>query len=302
MNDALSVETKLHVAFQGLPCVADKFIVDLVNNIDVSRDHIRVQNSRSSAFRRLYDSVTGQGTKRQNEINAALTDSMDAAITCLTQLAASQERSNLALVRLNNRIAKIQQATTIIANYSADTRERLEQLARFVDARYQRLEQELRRIDFEQRAHHHLVRVFNRWAAGKFAGLSPAGRCYAVLEELRWGDFGDYCRTQTNTVRRNVLDDIINRAIIQLRVDTGINNSTTRMSIKAWMDYPIGIERRFELEESIVYMGDWSRPETQPFVFTVSQQPSTLPLALPRRCSAERLSESIVPEVMEEVL
>ncbi len=36
--------------------------------------------------------------------------------------------------------------------------------------------------------------IFTRWRAGAYNAWSLPGRCFIVLEELRWGAFGDACR------------------------------------------------------------------------------------------------------------
>jgi hypothetical protein len=77
----------------------------------------------------------------------------------------------------------------VVADFSAETRQQLHDLAAVVDQRCTQLETELQRVDREQRAHLHLDRAFARWEAGRFGGLSPAGRCYVVFEDLRWGHF-----------------------------------------------------------------------------------------------------------------
>lgn len=33
--------------------------------------------------------------------------------------------------------------------------------------------------------------IFTRWRAGAYNAWSLPGRCFIVLEELRWGAFGD---------------------------------------------------------------------------------------------------------------
>ncbi len=36
--------------------------------------------------------------------------------------------------------------------------------------------------------------IFTRWRAGAYNAWLLPGRCFIVLEELRWGAFGDACR------------------------------------------------------------------------------------------------------------
>ncbi len=283
---------------QLLSCLPEKFVVDFANGIDVTRDHIRVQNNRTSFSARLYDGFTGQGSRRQAEINASLADGVEGALVWLTELTESVARSNLALTRVNQRVASIQTAIARVANYSADTRTQIENLSQQIHVRMDRFSAELIRIAAEQRAEQQLERVFNKWAAGRFATFSNAGRCYAALEELRWGAFGDFCRTAEDQMARNsFLEDLANRVIEQMRVDADLSKATARIPVDTWLAAPATRETVMDAPEALAYLGNWSIFDLHPFVYTTSQRPLELPLALPRLCSAERIAGAMVEEV-----
>src|SRR5690606_26217153 len=141
-------------------------VVDFANGIDITQDHLRTQRTRNSMFQRLFDGFSGQGKRRQDEINANLAKGVEAALQWLTELTESLAHSNLALARVNDRVNTLQQDTARIANFSADTRQRLDVLTIRLDERCNDIEQELGRIDFIQRADLNLNEVFNRWKAG----------------------------------------------------------------------------------------------------------------------------------------
>jgi len=287
---------------QTLSCLPEKFVVDFANGIDIAKDHIRVQRNRTGYFNRIYDGFTGQGTQRQTEINASLADGVDGALKWLTELTGSVARSNYAIVKVNERIGTILSNVATLVHYSADTRRQLEDLSLSLNARCDLLTLELARVDFEQRAERQLEQVFNKWAAGRLGAFSVAGRCYAAIEELYWGDFGDFCRAHcahNNRVRQGFIDDLIHRAMRQLTIDIDNGQSHQRVPIDRWTASPTGQKFGDDASEALAYLGDWSEPESHPFVFTMSQLPDKFPLALPRICESERIAKALVTEIFD---
>lgn len=299
MGDQFQISSNASLC-EVLTCLPEKFVVDFANGIDVARDHIRVQQNRTGYFSSLYDGFSGQAARRQIEINASLADGVEGALTWLTELTESLAKSNFALAKVNDRVATIYGAVTALADYSVDTRNRLADLSRSLNARVDQLSSEIARVAFEQRAERQLDHVFNRWAAGRFGTFSYAGRCYSALEELRWGVFGDFCRNSKGTrVHEEFLDDLTNRVIRQLVAEKGACQAGGRAPVDEWITFPSGRNSIPGATEALAYIGDWSEPEQHPFVFTVSQPPQALPLAVPRLWSTERLAEALVSEVFE---
>ena len=72
------------------------------------------------------------------------------------------------------------------------------------------IEWEIARVDLVQRANIHIDQVFGRWDAGRFGDFSLTGRCYAALEELRWGAFGDLYRNGAVSERSRHLEIVSN--------------------------------------------------------------------------------------------
>lgn len=284
---------------QVISCLPDKFIVDFANGIDVTRDHLREQRQRSGMYARLYDGFTGQGAKRQEEINANLAKGLESAFTWLNDLTESLTCSNYAIEQVNDRVSVITKNVAILADDLADTRQQLHNLSANLHKRCDQLSEEIVRIGFEQRAERQLTQVINKWAAGRFNSLPYGARCYAVLEELRWGDFGDYCRRNTGQTRNGFLDDLTNRAISQLARDTGLQ-SYDRRETEFWLTIQPEKNTFLDATEAITYLGDWSRPESRPFVYSITQFPENRPIDLPYRLEASRLASALVSEVFED--
>lgn len=283
-----------------LACLPEKFIVDFANGIDVADDHIRTQNSRGSFFSRMYDGFTGQGVKRQAEINASLVDGVEGALVWLTELTEACAKSNYALTRVNQRVASIQRAITKVSHYSADTRSQLESFSRCLNNKVDQLSNDLSRVACEQEVERQLDRVFNKWAAGKFVRFSFAARCYVALEELRWGVFGDfYQNCEDDIVRKGFLDDLANRAIRQLTIDANTDSPYSRSLMDFWLARPKEFGDCVDSKDALTYIGNWSTPSEYPYVFATSQFPMQFPKYLPCWCSAERVAERLVQEVFE---
>lgn len=282
---------------QILPILPEKFVVDFANGIDVARDHIRVQRNRTGFINRCYDSFTGQSTRRQAEINANLADGVEGALKWLTELTNSVAKTNFALTQVNERVAKIQKALTELIHYSADTRNQLENLSKQLNSRCDELARNIARVHFEQRAQRNLDQVFNKWAAERFSDFSLAARCYAALEELRWGAFGDFCRTYDDTVRAGFIEDLTNLTLRQLVVDSKLESSQTRMNTEYWLTSSKSDPSIHELREALAYLGDWAKPEVHPFIYKASQPTDKWPITLPRICTANRIAKGIVAEI-----
>ena len=283
--------------YSNLPGLADKFVVDFSNGIDISRDHIRVQRSRNNFVSRLYDGFSGQGVIRQTEINSNLVAGVEGALIWLTELTELVAHSNLALVRVNERIGELQSNVALLARFAADNHHLLESLSVKLTARCNALADEIARVDFEQRAERQLVQVFDKWAAGRFNSFSVLGRLYAVLDELYWGDFGDYCRINDNSVRSGFLQQLAHKAIAQMKNDCGSANNI-RPAAQEWLNEPVQPALPDGLD-ALAYLGDWTTAERHPFAFTTTQVPDDLPLRLPRLFTADRAAKALVKEVFE---
>jgi hypothetical protein len=69
-----------------MPCIVDKFVIEIANSIQVSQDHVRVQSTRLGKVARLVDGFTGAGAKRQQQINQNLTTGLNSAFEWLNTL------------------------------------------------------------------------------------------------------------------------------------------------------------------------------------------------------------------------
>ncbi|HHG4505755.1 YjcZ-like family protein [Pseudomonas aeruginosa] len=285
---------------QLLTCLPEKFVVDFANGIDVARERQRYLSGRTAFFTRLYDGLTGQGARHQAEINASLTDGVEGALQWLTDLSESLAKSNHAIVQVNSRVNALKLDVAKVAGYAVETRQGLEQLSERLDGRCNAMELEINRIGSLQRAQIQLDTVFSKWAAGRFSSFSLSGRCYAALEELRWGPFGDHLQRLTGHERQKQLELLANRAIVQLSQDASLSVGERIGTRDRWLAQPQGRHVLADASEALGYLGDWSDAERNPFTFVVSQQPQELPLQVPRLGSAQRFTETLIGELFLE--
>lgn len=282
-------------ACQILACLPEKFIVDFANGIDVTRDHLRQQKERHF-FTRLKEGISGKSSARQQAINASLVDGVEASLTWLTELTSSLATTNYALAQVNDRVTSLVADTATIANYSADTREQLTLLAERVHTRLGNLEVQLNRMDMLQRGQLHLDQLFSSWSAGRFSALPLAGRCYVVLEELRWGAFGDVIRHGETHQADQLLDILKNKALTQLAQDHN-SRATVRHDTQSWLAWQAGHIQHNDWPETVNWMGDWCNEEAHPVIWSTTQRYDALPLRMPRLSSAERIADSMVDEI-----
>jgi len=284
-----------------LTCLPEKWIVDFANTIDVVNDHNRVQRQRSGFQARLYDGMSGQGHRRQAETNSNLAKGVESSLRWISELALSQAKSNLAIERINQRFVEIREGVIDLTNFSVATREQVCELTDRFEGHAKNMRQEMQRIDMQLQAKTQLDHVMSQWGAGIFHSFSPAGRCYAVLEELRWGRFGDFLRDYP-IERARFLDFAQNRLIEQLAKDAQCAPHK-RLGMHQWLTAPRDRHVLQDAQEALTYVGDWVTDiDNAPFVYTVTRQPvvDSRPSAIPYLCSADTVVISLAGEVFGE--
>lgn len=298
MNSNQQMTKDLAESIDILPMLTDKFVVDLVNGIHVVNDHVHEQKQRTGIFSRLLDSYTGSSATRQADINANIAKSLESSLEWLTELSESLAQSNYAIARVNDRLNDLKHDIAKIADYSADTLQLLNALSANMTERCDQIEHEVARIDFIQRVQLNMDDVFAKWDAGKYQHLSLASRCYAALEELYWGAFGDFYRNNAHSPDMQRFAEIAkNKVISQLSKDAN-TQCITRLAAHDWLTTPDSPSAA-TMMDALSYLGDAANEVQQPFLYSTTQQPEQLPLRMPRLCSANRLGEAMLHEVFK---
>ncbi|MDI3323403.1 diguanylate cyclase regulator RdcB family protein [Pontibacterium granulatum] len=295
MNTAVCTEAGIKEVCDLLPCLQEKYIVDFANSIDVTKDHLRTQDNRSSFFCRVGDHLTGDSARRQTEINASLVDGVEGALKWLTELTSSVAKSNYALCQVSARIDDVQKNVAFLSDQTYLLHDKLEALSLHVESRVNELQAELSRVDLEQSASRQLQQQFDRWKAGHFNQLPVLTRCYVVAEELRWGAFGDCVRAASQDLKNSLKQQLMDKLTVQLAEDLNASQHMRVASTK-WMA-PSEVSRNLALEEGIQYLGEWADSREHPFVCFSSQPLNTELVYMPRIFSSKRASGAFVDEL-----
>lgn len=173
-----------------IPALKDKCAVSLISRLGAAREQIRVQQENEGFFNELIGFFTGKTVRRQNQVNAHLAATLEMTVEWLTEVTESVALGNQAIIEVRLGLEKLQSHTTFLACEVYDLRMKLEGLAGLVDQRFYEIDNRLTELDVRLRACRQLDRVMNKWSAGLLNELPPAQRCYVVMEELWWGDFG----------------------------------------------------------------------------------------------------------------
>lgn len=298
-----TLPTEITVA---LPSLKQKFLVDLVNGIDVSRDHIKVQKDRDRFMQRLWDSFTGDSHRRQAQINDLVVSGLDSCFEWLGELTEQLTFTNSALVQISDSLGRVKRDLAIVAHHAADTRQQLNQFQQVVDRRMTELEATIRVVDMRQRAHQQMDFMFNCWGAGNFSSLAPAQRCFLVLSELGWGVFADYFRIATKTDREQIIQDLRNRLTIRLMLDSG-RDGDERVDATLWLHSELQSQALLQkshralahdYQQALRYLGDRLDPQEHGFNWFVVNGGDNRPPKVPFIMDAKRLVEGMVSELI----
>lgn len=285
-----------------LTCLPEKFVVDFANGIDVVGDHLREQDRRTGFFSRLLDGFTGRSGDRQAQINAGLAHGVKGSLEQLNDLTESVVKSGLALDEVIRKIAVVKDQLAQVAQHSASVRQQVDMLSDRLDARLDALWDETNRISFIQKVQLNMDAAFYKWVSGRFNALAPAARCYAVLEELRWGALGEYCSSPhaDPRQRREFLQMVVDRATHQLAVDAAISPESPAGTLEVWMAPQPGWAAPGEgdIKSAVAYLADGMTVEAAPFATSAALQSIPLPLTVPRVARPRRIATAMVEEVI----
>ncbi|ABO56601.1 MULTISPECIES: diguanylate cyclase regulator RdcB family protein [Burkholderia] len=278
-----------------LTCLPEKLVVDFANCVAESKGRLAGQFSRNGFFSRCWEGFTGRSAERQGALNQNFAEGLEVTLQWLTELTESVTQSNLAVGLVHDTVNRMMLDVADVADFSMSVKNELLASTLRLEKRLDALADDLARVDFIQRVQLNLDQVFNRWRAGRFAGLSPAGRAYAALECLWWGAFGDYCRYQEGPQRHAFVEDAMNRVTAQLADDARCATSE-RIDTSWWLAAGSTAEQR-DGAAALSYLGATLNPARAPVAFSVSQTPTRLPLEMPLRATPRRIGEALVREL-----
>ena len=289
----------------AIPCIRDKWVVDFVNGIHVAKGQLREQEYRKGFGSRFYDGLTGQSAKRQRDINHRVVDALKGSLQWLTELTEDLASTNrvvaqhsVALARIEGAVKRLEHHLASLALQAA-TRRELKHLANKVNLRFGEVERWIARVEAKADAKIDLDRVFSKWKAGEYHGLSILGQCYAALEELRWGDFGYYFQSHSANTK-GLLEALEYEAISQISAIAGGMPKEESVETTNWLRQPE--EPLLDGAEALAYLGEDYAPRLFPFVSVVTQSPPIEAWSkdVPLIVSSERAARTLVDEIFRE--
>ncbi|PDO83856.1 diguanylate cyclase regulator RdcB family protein [Kosakonia pseudosacchari] len=280
-----------------LECIHPKFIVDLVQGVDAPRQTPIVPQQQ--LFReRLTQEIMAQTQLRPWAMSGVLNENDALRLGLAEKLASMLDPGYLALTRITERLAALQQAERRPANATPGAQQQYDELVEHFSQRAAWKEKALTQRGLAVQAGNHSEQVFAHWRAGNYNGWSMAGRCYIALEELRWGAFGDACRLANEGVAKMLKDNL--RAMAADFLAQGINASpATRHFYHQWLATP-STPGLMDYKDLLGWLGDWCDAERHPICWSVTQSWQTVALGMPRLCSATRIATAMVDEVFGE--
>ena len=293
---------------EAIPAARSKLLIDMVNSLDVADSHICIaQVQQGSFFSRCYDSLSGQAQQRNNAIAEHQQTSLRSVISVTTELARSIAHGHRALAVAGERLTKLELSLARVAHKLADQRDELRALHTTMHQELTRVDAELSRLDMYAAAQEHRELVFSRWGAGGWNALPLASRCYVAINELYWGDFGEYCRRHPGERSRVMLETVKNKAVAQLRDDADVKPLQPVSLTRCWLapvDQPSQTTRLFS--EGLSWLGDQHRlDDAHPMGYLCTQwytlgDPPQLPRTISLVPTAERLASLVTDVFFEE--
>lgn len=296
MNSLKSVlvESGLADSRNVMPGLPHKIVLDVVNSINVAQDIERVQSDRNKIRHRLMDSITGVASKRQKAVNENNTEAIRGLFDFAVGLAKSIELTTSVLTQVNNQLHEVNQHIEYLATDICELHGRLEQYIDWSQQRIAQLQETLTQIATEQRAHTHLERVVDKWAAGRLNQYSPLSQLYLVIDDLYWGNFGELCKCYPDSQAcKDGIRHAQDKLLIQLQ-----SNMETKASIELakWMPDKQILSQ--EEQRTLAYMGDWTNKH-QHFPLTATNVSSSPTIGVPLQFDCALAVERMWKQTME---
>lgn len=282
--------SNLIVSQDGMPFLKEKCIVDLINTIDVTHDHIEQQKNRNTSIKkRIFDSITGHSQLRQIEINQSVMTSLKSAQQLIDFLTTDVTHLTNAVTFVTKKLDNVQSNIIKLASFTKNFQLEFKQFVEQTHSRFELLDKKIQRINIEQRVDTEINASFEYWEAQRLNNYLPAERCYLTLERLSWGVTGYfYNHQETSQQEKDSLKErIINKVIIQMQKDLG-QESTKFVNISKCIS--------FKPNDSLVYASDWS-DEYTPFTYAINGNQTNHLSVMP---TIARMSEQLMNEVFDD--
>lgn len=271
-------------------CLGSKLMVDLAKDLREPRRTVLAPHQQS-VRERLTQEFMHKAPLRQWAAAGSLMQQDVRLLQWLEQLAGLLQPGYLALSLVAERLNNVLER----AGGDALRHSQLETLCAQFHQRVARAQAQFQQRDAAAEAAQHCEQVLAHWRSGRYNAWSPAGRCYVVLEELRWGAFGEAVYLGPTKEREALLSRCRQMACDQLAASVNAS-ARTRHFYHHWLTTPAA-PGLMNYKDTLSWLGAWSDKERQPVAWSVTQTWQSVALGMPRLCSAARLASAMVDEV-----
>lgn len=295
----MTTRAELQRAADLFPPLRDKCAIRLVSRLNVAREQTRVQKESEGFWKELVSFFTGESVRRQNQINASLTDVVEQTVEDLSLVMESLADNSRTLGLVHDELRNIQNHTEAIGLEVLNLKDRITELDARITERFALLTKAVERVDLRVRAVHHLDRVIWRWKGGALAGLPILLRCYSVFEDLWWGDFGFFIQRFPGKDADQLLSDL------RLRISSCLAETVDALPMQRlprdeWFAGSTDGRQKLApvLSHSVALLSDWAEPAKTPYVSMACEAlpQDSEPLLVPHLLSAERLGREFSRE------
>jgi len=256
------------------PQLIEKALVDFVNGLEVTADHIRVQTKvNSDFFARAWCGLNGEIALRQNTINQHVTESLKTVSKWLENLQGQQIHSDLAIAKVSNKLVETRKNLIILLEHHQALKHEVNGIMVQIDCMkydHQQLSARLEQVDSGRLATQQIEAVFDKWKAGRLGHFPVLARLFLVFDELYWGDFGNYCRKcglEHREIQR-LVQQVQDKSLIQLECEW-----EKSQAVYLWQDDTKSSLQNMhgDYREMIAYLTDGAPYDEMPLVWGLNQ-------------------------------
>lgn len=259
------------------PQLTEKALVDFVNGLEVTADHIRVQTkTNSDFFARTWSGLNDESALRQNTINQHVTESLNAVSIWLQNLQSQQIQSDLAIAKVGGKLLETRENLKRLAYKHQTLSHEVNGILIEIDLmknKHDELSVEIERVDSGRLATQQIEAVFDKWNAGRLGHFPMLARLFLVFDELYWGDFGNYCRKcglEHREIQR-LVGQVQDKSLIQLKNDwTQLHDTQT---LYFWEDDTKNHFQNLQTDyrELVAYLTNGAPPDLMPMTWGLNQ-------------------------------
>jgi len=177
--------------------ISDKLILDVINGVkNVAKDLNNTSKAKEKGLGRVWDNISGDTKKRQNQINENLIQGLNATTEWLKDH--------------NRHISRIDERISIIANEIEHTQDEIYKfygdykvLKEAFNERNIYVQEQIHNIDIRDRAYNQINREISKFKANEYEKFDLPIQIYVLLDNLKSGYGGIYYDNESNPQEKN---------------------------------------------------------------------------------------------------